>query len=95
MKQPVSVNAVFRQLSREKKTEIIERMVGDLPHEYVRDWLIADGAAFKAKVEPSVIMHLPSGLWKGFRLPYDVAVEMLKAKPEADSELLKIIYRVG
>jgi len=66
--------------------------MGKIPHEFVGDFLIAEGIAFKVKSSPTVILHIPTGLWRGFSYPYDVALEMVKNDKSSHGDLLEAIY---
>lgn len=50
---------------------LIKEVVGDRPHEFIEDFLITDGWLLpEAK---SVILHTPSGMWRGMTMEYEEA----------------------
>jgi len=84
--------AAFMRASDAGRMECLEQLLKDVVHERVRDFVVAEG--IKQIPSPCVIIHIPSGNWKGFKLPYDQAVQMLKDKPDSDADLLESIFAV-
>jgi len=64
---------------------------GKCEFKFIRDFLVSEGKLFKSE---SVIMHVPSGIWRGFNMPYQVAVERLESTTQGDDELISTIFEV-
>jgi hypothetical protein len=86
------VESAYRKADPAKQGEFITRMLDGVRHERIRDFVVADGTQFKKESARSVIFHIPSGLWHGFTLSYEQAVERLRNTPEADEELLQMLF---
>ena len=92
MTETEKFNKIYHRMSSKKKIGFWHHGMAEHCHEFVRDFMVVEGLAFKVRTSPTVILHVPSGRWKGYKLPYDVALEMLKAGDEHDKELLEAMF---
>ncbi|MCX6900781.1 MAG: hypothetical protein NT105_19050 [Verrucomicrobia bacterium] len=87
-----SWNSLYRALTPEKKLGVWQKILSGRRFERVREFLVAErGPDPKAR---SFIIHLPTGLWRGFETAYQVTRWQLMNRPGADAELLNLLFEV-
>lgn len=59
----------------------------------IRDFYVSDTAKWMVnQTFPTCVYHVPSGLWHGFTRSYSETIEVMLKHPEADPELLEVIF---
>jgi len=64
----------WHKSSSESKISLIKEICGSRKYEVVGDFTIIEGAVLKTN--GSIVMHVPSGLWKGVCSEFEIAVKM-------------------
>lgn len=88
-----AANADYRARTTDEKLAIWKKILAGKRFEQVRDFLIVKGGPVPT-VRSSVI-HLPTGLWRGFDLSYQEAVRRLRENPQQDPELIHVLFEVA
>lgn len=86
------VKKAWMSLPRDKKVDFFDDLLGETDHKFIRDWVVTDSRNWRNSQSPTVITHLLTGVWRGFNMTFDHAVDSLKEHPEQDGELLRVIY---
>lgn len=82
----------YRAYTDGEKIALWKKVLGDRKMEQVREFLVTErGPDPKAR---SFIIHLPSGLWRGFETCFPATVWMLRQNPGADTELLNLLFEI-
>lgn len=83
----------FLDRSLEQKYEFFESFLATVKHERVRDFIVTEP---KGEIDsPSVIIHVPSGMWHGMSLTYEETLATLRGFPEADDELISFLFETN
>ena len=91
-KQQNEILKTFIRSPDKSKQKLLDHILNDAKHERIRDFIVAEGIG--QINSPSIIVHVPSGMWRGFSLSYNDARHRLLASPEEDKELVKLIFEV-
>ena len=84
------INGFIGQTEQQKEAFFIE-MLKDVKYQRVRDFLVSEPP--KNFDVLSLIIHVPSGMWKGFDMPYIEALqEILSYSPEKDEKMVQLLF---
>ena len=81
----------WRKLSPERRQVLNSKYLNGRPHEYIRDWCVVDMEGTVDKEKDTLIIHMPSGDWHSFGVPYGEVLDLVQTSPDKDAELLEII----
>lgn len=85
-------NAAYREQTHDQKLAIWQKILTGSKFQEVRDFLVAErGPDPKTR---SFIIHLPTGLWRGLETTYHNTLWKLRDNPNADAELLRVLFEV-
>lgn len=87
-----AIKRAYVRSPSESNRALLRTILRGVRHEFVRDFVVIE--QFGTASSPSTILHLPSGRWRGFTLPYQRARRMLNEHPEQDQDLVSMVFEV-
>lgn len=94
LKEAKRLNTYLRKAPSKKQWQFVKKACGNRRHVRIREFMVIEAKKFNDPRTQSLAYHVAGGLWRGFDIPFEEFVAILKADSERDEELIMSIYSV-